>query len=68
MKIFIIGLILLSGCATVSEYNQGCRDGVSGIGLEHAAQEKVNRYCNTLDTVRLLQNENIIPKNADVRK
>lgn len=31
-KIIFISLIAMSGCATVpSEYNQGCRDGVSQL-------------------------------------
>jgi hypothetical protein len=42
-------VFLLTGCSTISEYNQGCRDGVSGIHLEHATKEKVDRYCKDLD-------------------
>ena len=48
---FIIGLFLLTGCASISEYNRGCRDGVTGIGLENASKDKINSYCNGLDSV-----------------
>ena len=39
----------MAGCAHISEYNQGCRDGVTIIGLENATKEKIDNYCNILD-------------------
>jgi len=55
MKLIYIAILagLLAGCATApSEYNQGCRDGVNGIGLEKGSKENVDRYCDKLDSER----------------
>lgn len=53
MKYLIVLVIafMISGCASVSEYNQGCRDGVEGIGLEKATKDGINGYCNELDAL-----------------
>lgn len=51
MKYFYVAILagFLAGCAHISEYNQGCRDGVTIIGLENATKEKIDNYCNILD-------------------
>jgi hypothetical protein len=47
MKYLLIPLILLSGCATVSEYNQGCRDALTAA---YGQPESItNPYCDYLD-------------------
>ncbi len=56
MKTIILLLLTLSSsCATISEYNQGCRDGLAF----HAGSAKDEReaYCNYLDKVHRLENK-----------
>ena len=55
--IAIVILCVLSSCASISEYNQGCRDGVNGIGLENGSKEKIDRYCSDLDSLHKLTQE-----------
>ena len=51
--VFIVLIALVSGCATApSEYNQGCRDGVSGAAsytVSSYDQKVVDKYCDRLD-------------------
>jgi len=54
MKLLLIGLILLSGCASVSDYNQGCRDGVYTFIEEHGAfidKDLLYPGCDALDKI-----------------
>jgi hypothetical protein len=54
--IILFGLLLTSSCATVSEYNQGCRDGISFVVGENIVNhEMVNKECTDLDNVRKLE-------------
>ena len=65
MKYLFVLALLMSGCAHVSEYNQGCRDGVteaarlrgdssmSGGSHDIGVNEGVTEYfCNMLDARR----------------
>jgi hypothetical protein len=51
--VFIVLISLMSGCASMpSEYNQGCRDGVTGVTsytLPEYSKKAVDKYCNDLD-------------------
>lgn len=58
-KLIVLGLFALTGCASVSEYNQGCRDGVNeaiadlgkvtaAFGVEVKAKN-VDENCSDLD-------------------
>ena len=53
MLIFTV-LSTLSGCATVSEYNKGCRDAMANILVNGVGQlgtpEVQEQYCNGLTT------------------
>ena len=40
---------ILTGCASVSPYGQGCRDGVNGIGLEKGSEKAIDQYCDGLE-------------------
>lgn len=59
MRYLIVLFLLLSGCATVSEYGKGCRDGVTHVvsltqnegGIFHN-KEMVDNFCNMLETRR----------------
>lgn len=54
MKIFVVCLVLLSasGCASViSEYNQGCRDGMNAFGNDDQ-RRNADVHCDSLDAVR----------------
>lgn len=61
-KIYLlIGLFaLLSGCSTVSQYDQGCRDGIDGIrinGSELATEEYRHNYCDGLEAKKNLERQ-----------
>lgn len=53
MNKLIIGLIFLTGCATVSEYNKGCRDGINSVRVDGQSlqgdHETPEQFCNRLD-------------------
>lgn len=59
-KILLIGLFMLSGCATVSEYGQGCRDGVTMVnGFDQLspknreiADKGLSKLCDDLESIR----------------
>lgn len=54
MKYLILFIIpIISGCATISEYNQGCRDGLYSLSQE---QNTVETICNELDFRRNKKN------------
>jgi hypothetical protein len=62
MKYLTILVVLFSGCATVSDYNQGCRDSLQSIldiapnfTLRSGDNWKKWRddYCNELERIRL---------------
>jgi hypothetical protein len=57
--IFLFGLLLTSSCATISEYNQGCRDGLAwenGKQVRTAREiEAENGICNNLDNIHKLE-------------
>lgn len=49
MKIVLCLLVLLfTGCATISDYNQGCRDGISASDDKYSEKDR-NRLCDDLD-------------------
>lgn len=48
MKLLILVLLTLTGCSTISEYNQGCRDGVSAV---QGHSESTNKLCDGLDAM-----------------
>lgn len=56
MRIFIaILLAIFSGCATVSEYNQGCRDGVTVKNVllyddTKQSEKEISDFCDKLDS------------------
>lgn len=56
--VMIGALLFLSGCSTVSEYNQGCRDGLSFVPVHPSMdstwwnKEKIN-ICDSLDDARI---------------
>lgn len=58
MKYLILSLLFMCGCATVSDYNQGCRDGLDGAAVQLTQRNiKVDvggrdRYCNHLEELR----------------
>jgi hypothetical protein len=50
---FILLLLLFTGCSTISEYNQGCRDGIwavriNGVGPLGSEKHR-DEFCNGLD-------------------
>lgn len=56
-KLFCLIVLALSGCASVSEYNQGCRDGVGGMrnmfsNVVFAEPQMVEYYCNSVEHTR----------------
>ena len=55
MKYFMVLFLLFSGCASVSQYGQGCRDGVNTL-LTSAnywgGRGFVDDECNTLEKDR----------------
>ena len=56
MKIIVLATLMLTGCASVSDYVQGCRDGVSG--LYSASPSKATKdYCDGLEAKRKIQKE-----------
>jgi hypothetical protein len=55
MKYVIVLAALMSGCATVSEYNRGCRDGISNFDAFNdikVVDERVNNYCDILEKLK----------------
>jgi hypothetical protein len=44
---YILLLLVISGCSTVSEYNRGCRDGV--MGVQPRSADAIAEYCNALE-------------------
>lgn len=58
--LLILALLTASGCATVSEYKQGCIDGVSGVadqakGPFFADEMMVRYYCSMLESRRKVE-------------
>lgn len=53
MKYIIVLCLLLTGCATVSEYDQGCRDGIESVRINGngpvGSKEGRERFCDDLD-------------------
>ena len=53
MKYLAILLLVMSGCASLSEYNKGCRDGIKlysvGNGTFTKDQSSNEEFCNALD-------------------
>lgn len=49
MKYVIAFCLLIMGCSTISEYNQGCRDGIKGWTEYTTHPDLFDRYCNHLD-------------------
>lgn len=53
--LIILSLALLAGCASApSEYNQGCRDGVTTFLTEQRigiGEKAIDNGCNTLDAL-----------------
>jgi len=44
--------LILSGCASISEYDQGCRDGIRGVwGSSENKEDFYAKYCDKLDAV-----------------
>jgi hypothetical protein len=60
MKAIILTALMLTGCASVSDYNQGCRDGINGLegapGLS-VDEKKTDKYCNDLENEHKLKKE-----------
>lgn len=56
MKIIILVALMLTGCASVSEYNQGCRDGVSEL-YSASASKATKEYCDGLEAKRKVEKE-----------
>ena len=60
MKYLIVLVIFcFSGCAHVSEYGQGCRDGVkglepqlTGLGLILSEPDMISHYCDQVESRR----------------
>jgi uncharacterized protein YceK len=52
MKYLIFLVVMLSGCSTMSEYNRGCRDGLTYSGdVHHNDEGRVNGFCDTLEAI-----------------
>lgn len=49
MKTILLISSLLTGCASVSEYNQGCRDGLEKVYPVNYQKESRNAFCSELD-------------------
>lgn len=53
MKYLLVLLMALTGCASISEYNQGCREGLRGLPETNpsliADEESIVYYCTELD-------------------
>jgi hypothetical protein len=57
MKYFmLLGFTLLTSCASVSEYNQGCRDGIGAVRVDGYSvvptEKSKNDFCSALDEDR----------------
>ena len=74
-SIIFVSLFLLSGCASVSEYSQGCRDGIA-FGVKNINeqlakfftdvklnidQERLKNSCDQLDKNRTFPNHSAPP-------
>jgi len=65
--LFVLLIILFSGCASVSEYNQGCRDGIGGVRVDGRSvvpsEKSKNDFCNALDQLhkqgKQIERENV---------
>jgi len=57
MKAILLIALMLTGCASVSDYNQGCRDGVEGVGFRGYEAKEINKYCDGLEAKRKLEKE-----------
>lgn len=57
MKAILLVALMLTGCASVSDYNQGCRDGVIGVGFKNYSEKEVNKYCDGVEAKRKLEKE-----------
>lgn len=55
MKYFILFTLIFSGCASISEYNQGCRDGISSVNINHQGMlgpsKGIDDFCDGLDSM-----------------
>jgi uncharacterized protein YceK len=49
LLICLIALTSLAGCASISEYNKGCRDGVKTYGSSGLDEKTIDEGCNALD-------------------
>jgi uncharacterized protein YceK len=49
LLICLIALSSLAGCASISEYNKGCRDGVKTYGSSGLNEKTINEGCDALD-------------------
>ena len=64
MKIVICIIVLsLSACASVSEYNQGCRDGIRSVTDTFENVKDVNGYCDKLDKTHSQSNRVMLERN-----
>jgi hypothetical protein len=46
---YVILMLLMSGCATVSDYNQGCRDALDESGLSNNQEKNRSVFCDRLE-------------------
>jgi hypothetical protein len=52
MKYAIVALALaLTGCASVTEYNQGCRDGIASI-MRSPNRDGIATHCDNLENIK----------------
>lgn len=40
--------LLFTGCASISDYNRGCRDGIKELPIDSSSEFR-EKYCNALD-------------------
>ncbi len=57
MKMFLLVILLTSGCATtrVSEYGLGCREGLND--LKNPPVSDISSYCDMLEAEHIRRNE-----------
>jgi len=53
MKFLLLSILALTmvGCATISEYDQGCREGIKSLNPD-IKQDLLEFHCDYLDAVR----------------
>ena len=58
VSILLIMVSVLVGCASVSPYNQGCRDGIQSYNTLGDSKD-LNKFCDDLESANKAKAENV---------